>query len=166
MQNIGILNARQINLVYISLSYSLRCETRHWSACDETSWLYIFLPKQLRESKYHTLVQCSLAMIIFNNALHASLTQHNSYMSFPNNHSVDSQFAIFISKGHIWPPKMTIYIYICWSSTPLIMYPITLHSYNCNTRIRVDIDHLENRRQSRSMITFIPMKYSTLNIFT
>ena len=98
VQNIGILNARQINLVYISLSYSLRCETRHWSACDETSWLYIFLPKQLRESKYHTLVQCSLAMIIFNNALHASLTQHNSYMSFPNNHSVDSQFAIFISK--------------------------------------------------------------------
>ena len=40
-------------------SYSLRCEMGRWGTSDESGRLCTLCPKQVQESKYHTLIQCS-----------------------------------------------------------------------------------------------------------
>ena len=40
-------------------SHTLRCETGHWGTSDESGRLCTLFPKQVWESKYHTLVKCS-----------------------------------------------------------------------------------------------------------
>ena len=40
-------------------SHALRCETGRWGTSDESGRLCTLCPKQVRESEYHTLIQCS-----------------------------------------------------------------------------------------------------------
>ena len=40
-------------------SHALRCEIGHWGTSDESGRLFTLSPKQVRESEYHTLIQCS-----------------------------------------------------------------------------------------------------------
>ena len=40
-------------------SHTLRCEMGRWGTSDESGRLCTFCPKQVRESEYHTLIQCS-----------------------------------------------------------------------------------------------------------
>ena len=40
-------------------SHALRCEMGRWGTIDESGRLCTLCPKQVRESKYHTLIQCS-----------------------------------------------------------------------------------------------------------
>ena len=40
-------------------SHALRCETRHWGTSDESGQLWTLCRKEVRESEYHTLIQCS-----------------------------------------------------------------------------------------------------------
>ena len=34
------------------------CETEHWGTSDESGWLCILCPNQVRDFKYHALIQC------------------------------------------------------------------------------------------------------------
>ena len=40
-------------------SHALRCETGCWGTSDQSGRLCTLCPKQVRESEYHTLIQCS-----------------------------------------------------------------------------------------------------------
>ena len=40
-------------------SHTLRCETGRWGISDKIDRLCIFFLEQVRESEYHTLLQCS-----------------------------------------------------------------------------------------------------------
>ena len=40
-------------------SHALRCETGHWGPSDESHRQCTLCPKKVRESEYHTLIQCS-----------------------------------------------------------------------------------------------------------
>ena len=41
-------------------SHALRCDTGRWGTSDESGRLCTLFLKQVRESKYHTLIQCSI----------------------------------------------------------------------------------------------------------
>ena len=45
--------------VYTTSLSSLQCETGHWGTSYVSRRLCTLFPKQTRESKYHTLIQCS-----------------------------------------------------------------------------------------------------------
>ena len=46
-------------LLPCNIAHALRCETGRWATSDESGRLCTLCPKQVRESEYHTLIQCS-----------------------------------------------------------------------------------------------------------
>ena len=58
LEPIPLSTIRTISSMGIS-SHALRCKTGHWGTSDESGRLCTLWPKHVRESKYHTLIQCS-----------------------------------------------------------------------------------------------------------
>ena len=59
-----------------------------WGTSDESGRLCTLCPKQVCESKYHTLIQCSA----FDHAFHISSTGPNPCTKFSHNHNVHSRW--------------------------------------------------------------------------
>ena len=58
LEPIPLSAIRTIASMWLS-SHALRCETGRWGTSDESGRLCTLCPKQVRESEYHTLIQCS-----------------------------------------------------------------------------------------------------------
>ena len=57
LEPILLSGIRTIASMRLSL-HALRCEMGRWGTSDESGRLCTLCPKQARESKYHTLIQC------------------------------------------------------------------------------------------------------------
>ena len=89
LEPIPLSTIRTIASMWLS-SHALRCETERWGTSDDSARLCTLFPKQVRESQYHTLIQCC-ALIIFNHAFHTSSTNPNPWTNFVDNYNVHSR---------------------------------------------------------------------------
>ena len=71
-------------------SHALRCETGRWGTSDESGRLCTLCPKQVQESKYHTLIQCS-AFDHIRPCFPHIFDQPNLCTNFSHNHNVHSR---------------------------------------------------------------------------
>ena len=72
-------------------SHALRCETGCWGTSDQSGRLCTLCPKQVRESEYHSLIQCSAFEHIQPCFPHIFDQAQSLHKYLSHNHNVHSQ---------------------------------------------------------------------------